>query len=173
MPTPAPTKPGEEPTNERDVYRFHFRRAVEWYTEALDALPTEAFAWQPPAPGTNSMATLMSHVVSSAEWWVLGCVGQGPLERDRDAEFAAQLDWPTLRARLHAWLAQAEKLLDGMGPDELQAISRHPSGDRMNRRCLMHTVEHMGLHLGHVEIGTDWWKALHGGTLAGEEIAGG
>jgi hypothetical protein len=28
----------------------------------------------------------------------------------------------------------------------------------MNRRCLTHTVEHLGLHLGHVEITIDWWK---------------
>jgi DinB superfamily len=173
MPTPTPPKPGEEPTNERELYRFHFRRLIGWYVEALDALPPEAYSWRPPAPATNSLATMMSHVASSAEWWVLSCVGRGPLERDRDAEFAAESDWPAMRARLQRWLAAAEQLLEGMGPEELQAISRHPAGGRMNRRCLMHTVEHLGLHLGHLELTVDWWKGQHGGTLAGEEIAAG
>jgi len=32
----------------------------------------------------------------------------------------------------------------------------------MNRRCLTHTIEHLGLHLGHVEVTIDWWKATQG-----------
>jgi hypothetical protein len=31
----------------------------------------------------------------------------------------------------------------------------------MNRRCLTHVIEHLGLHLGHVELTIDWWKAAH------------
>lgn len=161
MPTPTPPKPGEEPTDERELYRYHFRRLTNWLIEALDALPPEAYAWRPPAREANSLAAMMSHAVSSAEWWVLSCVGRGPLERDRDAEFAAATDWPAMRARLQRWLAAAEALLAGMGPEQLAAISRHPAGDRMNRRCLLHTVEHLGLHLGHVEITADWWHATH------------
>jgi DinB superfamily len=161
MPMPTPPKPGEEPTDERTLYRFHFRRLANWYIEALDALPPAAYMWHPPAPDANSLAAILSHAVSSAEWWVLSCVGQGPLERDRDAEFAAEADWPAMRARLQRWLADAETLLASMQPDDLGAISRHPAGDRMNRRCLTHTVEHLGLHLGHVEITADWWKATH------------
>jgi len=89
---------------------------------------------------------------------VLSCVGDGPLERDRDAEFAAEVTWEALRPRYVAFLARAERLLDGMTSDELGALSRHPAGDRMKRRCLTHTVEHLGLHLGHVEITIDWWR---------------
>ncbi|HEY7832073.1 MAG TPA: DinB family protein [Ktedonobacterales bacterium] len=161
MPMPTPPAPGEEPTDERSLYRYHFRRLTTWFIEALDALPAAAYAWRPPAREGNPLAAIMSHAVSSAEWWVLSCVGQGPLERDRDAEFAAAADWPAMRARLQAWLAAAEALLEGMGPELFQAISRHPAGDRMNRRCLLHTVEHLGLHLGHVEITADWWRAAN------------
>jgi hypothetical protein len=48
-----------------------------------------------------------------------------------------------------------------MNVEDFQEISRHPAGDRMNRRCLAHTVEHLGLHLGHVEITIEWFKATH------------
>ncbi len=159
MPMPTPPKPGEEPTDERSLYRYHFRRLIGWYVEALDAAPPAAYGWKPPAPDANPLATLLSHVAASAEWWVLSCVGDGPLERDRDAEFAATTDWPAMRARLQRWLAAAEALLDGMSEADLAALSRHPAGDRMNRRCFAHTVEHLGLHLGHVEITLDWWRA--------------
>lgn len=159
MPTPTPPNPGEEPTDERELYRYHFRRLAGWYIEALDAVPAECYSWRPPTPEANSLRAILSHAVASAEWWVLSCVGQRPLERDRDAEFAAETDWPAMRARLQRWLADAEVLLAGMGSAEFAAVSRHPAGDRMNRRCLVHTVEHLGLHLGHVEITIDWWKA--------------
>jgi hypothetical protein len=159
MPTPTPPAPGEEPTDERTLYRFHFRRLINWYIEALDALPTAAYQWQPPAAGTNTLAVMMSHVAASAEWWVLSCVGDGPLERDRDAELAATGDWPTMRARLQRWLTDAEEVLARAQEGDLGALSRHPSGDRQRRRCLSHTIEHLGLHLGHLELTADWWRA--------------
>jgi len=163
MPMPTPPKPGEEPRNEADLYRYHLRRLITWYIEALDPLPAEAFSWRAPAPEANSLTAICVHAIASAEWWVLSCVGDGPIERDRDAEFAGNVSWNDLRPRFEAFLARAEALLDGMTSEQLGAISRHPAGDRMNRRCLTHTVEHLGLHLGHVEITIDWWKATHGG----------
>ena len=101
MPMPTPPKPGEEPRDESELYRYHLRRLITWYLEALDPLPAEAFAWRPPTPETNSLAAICSHAISSAEWWVLSCVGDGPIERDRDAEFAVTVelgrDAPALR----------------------------------------------------------------------------
>ncbi len=161
MPMPTPPKPGEEPANEADLYRYHLRRLVKWYIEALDPLPVDAFQWRPPAPDGNSLAAICMHALTSAEWWVLSCVGDGPLERDRDAEFAADVTWAELRPRFQSFLERAQSLLAGMNTDELQGISRHPAGDRMRRRCLTHTIEHLGLHLGHIEITIDWWKAAH------------
>ena len=146
------------------MFRYFLRRAITWYLEALDPLPPEAFSWRPPAPEANApeanaLAAICVHAIASAEWWVLSCVGNGPLERDREAEFAASVTWAELRPRFEAFLANADALLAGMTSERLGAISRHPAGDRMNRRCLTHTVEHLGIHLGHVEITTDWWKA--------------
>ena len=164
MPMPTPPAPGEEPTTEAELYRYHFRRLIGWYLEALDPLPAEAFTWRPPMPEANSLFAICSHAVGSAEWWALSCVGDAPLERDRDAEFAVEQTWSELRGRFTAWLAQVDTLLTPMTTEQFQAISRHPAGDRMNRRCLTHTIEHLGLHLGHVELTIDWWKATHGAT---------
>ncbi len=155
---PTPPGPGEEPATESDLYRYHLRRLITWYIEAFDSLPEGAFSWQPPFPESNSLSAISLHAISSAEWWVLGCVGDASLEREREGEFAAQVSWSELRPRYQAFLAAAEALLEGMSSEQLAALSRHPAGDRMNRRCLTHTVEHLGLHLGHAEITIDWWK---------------
>ncbi len=158
MPMPTPPKPGEEPTDEATLYRYHLRRLITWYLEALDQVPPEAFSWQPPSDLANSLAAICVHAISSGEWWVLSCVGEGPIERDRDAEFAGDVSWRELRPRFTAFLDLAEALLAPMTTSDFARISRHPAGDRMNRRCLTHTIEHLGLHLGHVEITIDWWK---------------
>ena len=162
MPMPKPTGPGEEPTDEDSLYRYHLRRLITWYLEALDPVPPAAFVWRPPAPDGNSLAAICVHAIASAEWWVLSCVGDGPIERDRDAEFAAASSWAEMRPRFTTFLTHAEKLLTGMTSEQLSQISRHPAGDRMNRRCLLHTVEHLGLHLGHVEVTVDWYRAATG-----------
>src|SRR5262249_28100791 len=161
MPMPTPPRPGEEPLDEPSLYRYHLRRLITWFVEALDSLPPEAFSWRPPATEANTLAAICVHAISSAEWWVLSCVGDGPIERNRDAEFQVDVSWQELRPRFQSSLEHADALLAGMPSEQLGALSRHPAGDRMNRRCLIHTVEHLGLHLGHVEITSDWWKARH------------
>ena len=70
MPMPTPPGPGEEPTDERTLFGYHFRRLTGWYIEALDALPADVYTWQPPLPSANTLAAILSHAVSSAEWWV-------------------------------------------------------------------------------------------------------
>ena len=162
MPMPTPPAPGEEPTSESELYRYHLRRLITWYLEALDAAPVAAFTWRPPTADANTLAAICAHAISSAEWWTLSCVGDGPIERDRESEFASAASWTELRPRFVSFLAAAEELLKPMSSDDLAAISRHPAGDRMRRRCLTHTIEHLGLHLGHVEITLDWWRSLNG-----------
>ena len=161
MPMPTPPKPGEEPTSEAELYRYHLRRLITWYLEALDAAPAEAFSWRPPVAEANTLAAICAHAISSAEWWVLSCVGDGPIERDRDAEFQVSASWAELRPRFVAFLAAAEALLAPLSTEDFAALSRHPAGDRMRRRCLTHTIEHLGLHLGHIEITLDWRRSLH------------
>lgn len=163
MPQSTPTTPNEEPADEPSLYRYQLRRMIAWYLEALDPLQEETFTWQPPSPQANTLAAICTHAISSAEWWVLSCVGNRSLERDRDAEFAAETSWAELRPRFTRFLEQADNLLAGMDSTQFGAISRNPAGNRTNRRCLVHTVEHLGIHLGHVEITSDWWRAENEG----------
>ena len=79
----------------------------------------------------NSLAAICSHAIGSSEWWTLSCVGDGPLERDRDAEFTAPTPpWSAMRERFKQWLADVDALLTPMTTEQFQAISRHPAGDQ-------------------------------------------
>ena len=51
MPMPTPPGPGEEPESEAELYRYHLRRLVTWFMEALDPLPAATFSWRPPSAG--------------------------------------------------------------------------------------------------------------------------
>ncbi len=139
MPMPTPPGPGEEPTNEGELYRYHFKRLITWYLEALDPLPPEAFTWTPPAPGANNLSALCFHAIGSAEWWTLSCVGDGPIERNRDDEFAAtDLTWSALRPRFTAWLAAVDDADRGHGASGLPG-DQPPPGGRPHEPPLLHT----------------------------------
>ncbi len=131
MPMPTPPGPGEEPENETELYRYHLRRLVTWFIEALDPLPPEAFSWRPPLPEANSLAAISLHAVTSAEWWVLSCVGEASLERDRADEFATQISWAELRPRYSAFLAEGR---DALGDHE----RRGSGGDQPASRGQSH-----------------------------------
>jgi len=47
---PTPPKPGEEPRDESELYRYHLRRLITWYLEALDPLPDDAEVASPAKP---------------------------------------------------------------------------------------------------------------------------
>ena len=81
------------------------------------------------------------------------------IERKRRNDFVRKREFDMLR----------KVRREGLSSEQLAAISRHPAGDRMGRRCLLHTVEHLGLHLGHVESTIDWWKATRGAESRGAE----
>ena len=138
---------------------LYLGRARKAYFAALDDVPAEAFLWQPPAEDMNSLSVICTHAVASAEWWVLGCAGNGSLDRDRDVEFSAHESWDVLRDRFEAWQRAASELVNGMSRTDLDRVSRHPAGDVSVRQCLAHTIEHLNLHRGHVEITLNWWKS--------------
>ena len=62
-----------------------FRQVHQQLRDELDGLDDDALNWIP-APGANSIATIITHLVGS-EAETLRCVAGMTCERDRDAEF--------------------------------------------------------------------------------------
>ncbi len=128
---------------------------------ALDGLPAPALDWSP-GPEMNSLAVLITHVAGAERYWIGDVAGQDPSGRDRTSEFRTAGQTATdLLARLEASLAHAHGVLAQLSLTDLateQPSVRHPGQTFTVAFCLLHTLEHTGQHLGHVQMVRQLWQ---------------
>ena len=131
----------------------------------IDGAPPEALDWSPCADA-NSAAAILTHSFGAARHWLVAYVGKIASERDREAEFHAtreQLGDPNLRAE--RWLADARAALDPLttadldAPCAMPASARQGYGDLTNRAAVLHVIEHLGTHIGHLQLTMQVWRA--------------
>ena len=132
---------------------FHqLHRLVDAEVAALD---DDGLNWVP-APGANSVATVVTHLLGS-EAETLRAVAGVDAERDRDAEFA---HGARDRVTLLGETAAADRLLGELGPliDEgrlgaLVALPTLPATDRRTGLAwLVANYGHAREHLGHLQL---------------------
>ena len=111
-------------------------------------------------PESNSAFVLATHLIGSAEYWVLELTGGRDVQRDRLAEFRATGTGAALAARYEWWLAAMQDLLQTLPDEQLDQLvavqpGYHPSLDETPmtlRDALLHAIEHCALHQGHLEL---------------------
>jgi uncharacterized damage-inducible protein DinB len=111
-------------------------------------------------PESNSAFVLATHLIGSAEYWVLELAGGRDVQRDRLAEFRATGTGEALAARYERWLAAMQDLLQTLPDEQLDQLvpvqpGYHPSLDETPmtlRDALLHAIEHCALHQGHLEL---------------------
>ena len=124
-------------------------------------------------PESNTAFVLATHLIGSAEYWVLELAGGRDVQRDRLLEFRATGTAVNLAARYERWLADMQNLLPTLPDERLEQLvnvsaSFHPSLDdepMTLRDALLHAVEHCALHQGHLEL----TRQLLGYAPAGEQ----
>lgn len=148
-----------------------FERAIRTHVghllESLRGVPDDALnTWKPAAAiegshEMNTFAALAVHTVSAAEFHALHMVGRAPSDRDRDSEFVATTSFDEIERRFDAFLDVLHPLLDGMDdaafgntPDP----DRPDLGDWTNADWLAHTLDHIALHTGHLQIHRQLWE---------------
>ena len=132
-----------------------FRRVHDELRSELDGLDDDDLNWVP-APGANSIATIITHLLGS-EGETLRCVAGVASGRDRDAEFVRR--WRTMREVL-GLLARADHLIEDLepllGPQRLSADVRLPTlpdgKAQSGMTWLVTNYGHAPEHLGQVEI---------------------
>lgn len=128
-------------------------------------LPQEALDWVPGAD-MNSLAVLAAHVAGAERYWIGDVIGQDSSDRDRDLEFETSgLPEAELTRRLAAALEHSRGVLAALSPDQL--AEERPWGKDGSRRCsvsnaLAHTLEHTGIHLGHMQMIRQLWDQRAG-----------
>lgn len=140
----------------RDLLREQYLPKIE---RCLKRLDDEAIWWRP-NPEVNSVGNLVLHLSGTLQHWMVSGVDGAPSQRDRDAEFDADV-WMT-RLELIATLKQAvqdAEVLTKLEPDMLMA-KREIRGRSANLLyAIMHVTEHFLVHTGQIILLTKLIRA--------------
>jgi uncharacterized damage-inducible protein DinB len=124
-------------------------------------------------PESNSALVLATHLIGSAEYWVLEMAGGRDVQRERLSEFRATGTGAEVVARYERWLIAMQEVLRSLPDERMDQLANvstqyHPSLDdepMTVRDALLHAVEHCALHQGHLEL----TRQLLGYAPAGEQ----
>jgi hypothetical protein len=146
------------------VAQAYLDRAFGHILAVLDRVADDELTARPLGPDTNSVSGLVVHCTELCEFW-LGHVGLGdPTERVRDAEFASQAGRTELVERIATAQAAVPghlaRLAAGQGrPHEARAFLY---GDEGDDSLVLHVVEELYQHVGHLEVTADALAARRG-----------
>ena len=114
------------------------------------------------------MWAIGTHAISACRHWLVAVVAREPNPRDRESEFrstAAELT--QLEALSERWLSDARRILTSMATANFDApcnlaattgIVFKTSEPLTCRAALLHAVDHIGIHIGHVELTAQLWR---------------
>ena len=138
----------------------YVRLAFTQMATAVDRIGDLLVNERPFGPETNSVAALITHCCGVSEFW-LGCVGLGrATTRDRDSEFAATATTAELHARIEATqrqvLSDVRRLDAGEASPANQAVRETlEDADVTDGALVMHLLEELYQHLGHMQLTVD------------------
>ena len=137
------------------------RKQVE---SLLEGLPQEALDWRPIEGegelATNSLAAMVVHLFGSETFWMKEIIGGKKIERDRDAEFVAKgLSLSELQAKIGAAAKVTVEILSALTGKQLEEGRRWKDRSVSVRWCILHVIEHIALHLGHMQLTRQLWLA--------------
>ncbi len=132
-------------------------RAFDQMLAVLERVDADQLTTAPVDPSTTSISGLVTHCTEMCEFW-LGHVGLGePSDRDRSSEFTHRADRGELRERIATARAAARhhllRLAAGEGqPSEWRGFLY---GDRSDDSLVLHVLEELYQHLGHLDLTAD------------------
>jgi hypothetical protein len=123
---------------------------------------------RPDLPGANSPYQIVFHCCGMLEWWTRAAILGLPVDRDRNAEFVASGTVSQLTARANAVRAQLVADLESIDLDA--PLRGDPSAEYVGTPiahgaggALLHVLEELAQHHGHLEITRDLVTArIHG-----------
>ena len=132
-----------------------FRQVHDQIREEIEGFDEASLNWTP-GPGTNSIATIITHIVGSEAETIRSVVGIVD-QRDREAEFSHP--WQAL-AQVRSALEQADLLIATLGPqidgDRLRALlslpTLPPEEERSGLTWLVGNYGHAREHVGQIQL---------------------
>jgi uncharacterized damage-inducible protein DinB len=150
---------------EPDTAYVYVRHAFAQMLEVAARLGDEKANVRPFGPSTNAVAALVVHCCEVTKaWW--GHIGLGePSVRDRETEFSRTATVAELYDMVEETLAAADGYLQRLGAGETTDNSNRellPGGDVSDASLVLHVVEEVFQHLGHIELTADALTAESG-----------
>lgn len=132
---------------------------LEDFTKTFSGLSQEALNWKP-GPDMNSIAVLVTHTAGSTRFWIGDVVLGESSNRVRDTEFAVEsANEAALKIMLANVQAYARDGLQRVTLADLGTVKQTPDGEGEYTVgwVLLHVMEHVGQHLGHIQITRQLW----------------
>ena len=134
----------------------------------LDGLSREALNWRPLDGETNSVAAIAAHMCGVTIWWMVQGLTGEEVGRDRDGEFRAVVDdegmitfWgerATLPSVIDRAQSAVESTSEGLQADALEDVITMPRMAPCTKRwAIVHTIDELAQHLGHMELTMQLW----------------
>ncbi len=130
----------------------------------LEGLPEEALDWRPIEGegelATNSLGVIVTHLAGSGTYLIKEVIGGQPVHRDRESEFATRrVNASTLKARLDGAVKIIEEVLSPLKESQMEEDRKYRDRTAKARWIILHVIEHMAQHLGHMQLTRQLWLA--------------
>ena len=138
------------------------RHAFGQMLDVADRLGDDRVNDRPFGADTNAVAALAIHCCAVTEFWI-GHVALGrPTTRDRESEFSSTATVAELHSLVASTLAQVSEDLTAIdeGRTQPDRTGRQflGGGDQSDGAIVLHVLEELYQHLGHVELAADALK---------------
>ena len=143
-------------SSEINAYIEHFRSLHQQVRDIIFDMSEHELAWCPIEEETNSASVLMIHVLGAEKFRIHQIAGGMSVNRDRESEFlpnSVTLD--DLLNYLDEVGCRTGKVLEGLSPsglDKIVSAVRSYERDEPVRWHILHTIEHFGIHIGHLSL---------------------
>ena len=148
------------------AYIKHFDSLRDEVKKAIQDMSTEELDWVPLATDTNSPCVMVTHMAGAESFRVREIVGGMDIGRDRNSEFVVRASSVAeLEALLDKAAETSRAVLGGLSSEDLDQIkvAAHPWEPPASARWnILHTIEHYGLHLGHLSLTRQLYAAREG-----------
>jgi len=152
-------------SSEINAYIEHFRSLHQQVRDIIFDMSEHELAWCPIEGETNSASVLMIHVLGAERFRIHQIAGGIDVNRDRESEFVpSSVTLDNLLDYLKEVDADTQKVFESLSSSALDKIVpavRSYEKDEPVRWHVLHTVEHFGIHIGHLSLNRQLYLAGH------------
>jgi DinB family protein len=150
--------------NEIAAYDDSIRERIALIRGCVAGVTAVQANWRPAFGEANSMWALAEHALGNARAWIIGIAAGNEIGRDRPGEFAsAGDDMAALLAKIDAMASGVIASLRGIDAARLdvrlvpsqELWGEGPPHEISVRDAIVQVIEHLSLHLGHIQVTRD------------------